>query len=95
MWVTGGPRASGLDDTVARVLSAAGGHAWLVGERGTPVEIQEWDGQAWRAHQPPAECELRIDTSIRSVTDATDEIERMLGETGILFDELVDLAANI
>jgi len=29
------------------------------------------------------------------VADATDAIERMLGETGIVFDELVDLAANI
>jgi bifunctional enzyme CysN/CysC len=46
-------------------------------------------------YQPPTECELRIDTSIRSVSDATDEIERMLSETGILFDELADLAANI
>jgi bifunctional enzyme CysN/CysC len=46
-------------------------------------------------YQPPTECELKIDTSIRSVTDATDEIERMLVETGILFNELVDLAANI
>src|SRR3954464_15236976 len=46
-------------------------------------------------YQPPVECELKTDTSIRSVSDATDEIERMLAETGILFDELVDLAANI
>jgi len=38
---------------------------------------------------------LRIDTSVRSVADATDEIERMLAKTGILFEELVDLAANI
>jgi bifunctional enzyme CysN/CysC len=38
---------------------------------------------------------LRIDTSVRTVADATDTIERMLAETGILFDELVDLAANI
>jgi bifunctional enzyme CysN/CysC len=38
---------------------------------------------------------LRIDTSVRTVADATEEIERMLAETGILFDELVDLAANI
>jgi bifunctional enzyme CysN/CysC len=38
---------------------------------------------------------LRIDTSTRSVPDATDEIERMLAESGVLFDELVDLAANI
>jgi bifunctional enzyme CysN/CysC len=46
-------------------------------------------------YQPPTDCELKIDTSIRSVADATDEIERMLAETGILFNELVDLAANI
>jgi bifunctional enzyme CysN/CysC len=38
---------------------------------------------------------LTIDTSIRSVPDATDEIERMLARSGVLFDELVDLAANI
>jgi bifunctional enzyme CysN/CysC len=46
-------------------------------------------------YQPPARCELRIDTSVRTAADATEEIERMLAETGILFDELVDLAANI
>jgi bifunctional enzyme CysN/CysC len=46
-------------------------------------------------YQPPAQCELRIDTSERTVADATDAIERMLTETGILFDEMVDLAANI
>src|SRR6266404_51874 len=46
-------------------------------------------------YQPPANSELTIDTSTRSVTEATDEIERMLAESGILFDELVDLAANI
>ncbi len=46
-------------------------------------------------YQPPTDCELKIDTSTRSVADATDEIERMLAETGILFNELVDLAANI
>jgi len=46
-------------------------------------------------YQPPVRCELTIDTSVRSVADATDEIERMLAESGILFDELVDLAANI
>ena len=39
--------------------------------------------------------ELTIDTSTRSVSDAADEIERMLTRTGILFDEPVDLAANI
>lgn len=48
-----------------------------------------------RDYQPPTACELKIDTSVRSVADATDEIERMLAETGILFEELVDLAANI
>jgi bifunctional enzyme CysN/CysC len=46
-------------------------------------------------YQPPTNSELTIDTSARSVSDATDEIERMLARTGILFDELVDLAANI
>jgi len=46
-------------------------------------------------YQPPAEAELTIDTSVSSVADATEEIERMLARTGILFDELVDLAANI
>jgi bifunctional enzyme CysN/CysC len=46
-------------------------------------------------YQPPARPELNIDTSARTVADATDEIERMLAETGILFHELVDLAANI
>jgi bifunctional enzyme CysN/CysC len=46
-------------------------------------------------YQPPTTSELTINTSTRSVGDATDEIERMLAESGILFDELVDLAANI
>ncbi len=46
-------------------------------------------------YQPPARAELSIDTSARTVSDATDEIERMLAETGILFEELADLAANI
>ncbi len=46
-------------------------------------------------YQPPAASELTIDTSTCSVVEATDEIERMLARTGILFDELVDLAANI
>ena len=46
-------------------------------------------------YQPPTESELVIDTSSRSVPDATDQIERMLAATGILFDEIVDLAANI
>jgi bifunctional enzyme CysN/CysC len=46
-------------------------------------------------YQAPGAVELTIDTSQRSVADATDTIERMLAETGILFDEHVDLAANI
>jgi bifunctional enzyme CysN/CysC len=46
-------------------------------------------------YQAPTDSELTIDTSARSVSDATNDIERMLARTGILFDELVDLAANI
>jgi bifunctional enzyme CysN/CysC len=46
-------------------------------------------------YQRPLHGELTLDTSTRSVADLTDEIERMLAKTGVLFDELVDLAANI
>ena len=46
-------------------------------------------------YQPPENCELTLDTSTCSVGEATDEIERMLTSTGVLFDEVVDLAANI
>lgn len=46
-------------------------------------------------YQAPDASELTIDTSNRSIADATDDIERMLADSGILFDELVDLAANI
>jgi bifunctional enzyme CysN/CysC len=46
-------------------------------------------------YQAPERCELVLDTSTRSVSEATDEIERMLRRTGVLFDEVVDLAANI
>jgi bifunctional enzyme CysN/CysC len=46
-------------------------------------------------YQPPAHAELTIDTSTRSVTEGTDEIERLLAGTGVLFGELNDLAANI
>jgi bifunctional enzyme CysN/CysC len=46
-------------------------------------------------YQPPQSAELTLDTSIGTVSDATDEIERMLSSTGILINELVDLAANI
>src|SRR5271163_2918154 len=34
-------------------------------------------------YQPPTACELTIDTSSRSVTESTDEIERMLAASGI------------
>jgi bifunctional enzyme CysN/CysC len=46
-------------------------------------------------YQPPESVELTIDTSSRTVADAADDIERMLISTGVLFDELTDLAANI
>jgi bifunctional enzyme CysN/CysC len=46
-------------------------------------------------YQPPTACELTLDTSTGSVTEATDEFERMLAKTGILFAELADLAAHI
>jgi bifunctional enzyme CysN/CysC len=46
-------------------------------------------------YQPPVACELTLDTSARSVVEATDEIEEMLAKTGVLFDELADLAAHI
>ncbi len=46
-------------------------------------------------YQPPASCELTIDTSQRSVADATGDIERMLASAGILFNEPVDPGANI
>jgi bifunctional enzyme CysN/CysC len=46
-------------------------------------------------YQPPETVELTIDTSSRTVSDAADEIEQMLIRTGVLFDELTDVAANI
>jgi len=46
-------------------------------------------------YQPPTDNELTLDTSTRSVSEATDEIERMLTRTSVLFDEVIDLAANI
>jgi bifunctional enzyme CysN/CysC len=46
-------------------------------------------------YQPPVACELTLDTSTRSINEATDEIEQMLAKTGVLFDELADLAAHI
>ncbi len=46
-------------------------------------------------YQPPEAAELVLDTSRCAVSEATDEIEQMLRRTGVLFDEAVDLAANI
>ena len=46
-------------------------------------------------YQPPTASELTIDTSICSVLEATDAIERMLARSGVLFDEVADLAAHI
>jgi bifunctional enzyme CysN/CysC len=46
-------------------------------------------------YQPPLDSELTLDTSARSVGDATEAIEGMLRNSGVLFDELGDLAANI
>ncbi|MGN6285932.1 MAG: adenylyl-sulfate kinase [Afipia sp.] len=46
-------------------------------------------------YENPDAAELVIDTSARSVTEATDAIEQMLTTSGVLFDELTDFAANI
>lgn len=46
-------------------------------------------------YQPPANAELTIDTSTRSIADGAEAIERLLAETGVLFGDLDDLAANI
>jgi bifunctional enzyme CysN/CysC len=46
-------------------------------------------------YQPPTGAELVIDTAGRTVVEATDEIERLLANTGVLFDDIADLAANI
>ena len=46
-------------------------------------------------YEPPLHCELVLDTATRSVSEAAAEIERMLLATGVLFEEVIDLAANI
>jgi bifunctional enzyme CysN/CysC len=46
-------------------------------------------------YQPPAQSELVIDTSTRPVGEVTDEIEHLLQKSGVLFDDIVDLGANI
>ncbi|SNT64513.1 hypothetical protein SAMN05421812_11770 [Asanoa hainanensis] len=37
-------------------LTVVGGHAWLVGNNGSEVLIEQWDGRSWRSHRSPAEC---------------------------------------
>ena len=46
-------------------------------------------------YEPPTSCELVLDTAATSVREAAEAIERMLLATGVLFEEAVDLAANI
>ena len=46
-------------------------------------------------YEPPDNAELTLDTSERSVSDLTDEIERMLARSGVLFNELADLSVYI
>jgi bifunctional enzyme CysN/CysC len=46
-------------------------------------------------YEPPDNPELTLDTSDRSASDLTDEIERMLAKSGVLFNELADLSVYI
>jgi bifunctional enzyme CysN/CysC len=46
-------------------------------------------------YEAPEAAELVIDTSSRPVTEGVEEVERMLASTGVLFDDIADLAANI
>ncbi len=46
-------------------------------------------------YEPPLDAELVIDTSTRPVAEATDDIERLLLRTSVLFDDIADLGANI
>ncbi|MDB5620816.1 adenylyl-sulfate kinase [Tardiphaga sp.] len=46
-------------------------------------------------YQAPETAELKIDTSKRAIADALNSIENMLRQSGILHDQIVDLAANI
>jgi len=48
-----------------------------------------------RDYQAPANAELTLDTSQRSVSDAAEDVERMLADSGVLFGEMTDFAANI
>ncbi|OQW58067.1 MAG: adenylyl-sulfate kinase [Proteobacteria bacterium SG_bin9] len=46
-------------------------------------------------YETPQAAELTIDTTALSVADAADRVERMLIETGVVFIQPADLAANI
>ena len=46
-------------------------------------------------YEPPLDCELVIDTSAASVGETAAAIEHMLVTSGVLLDEVIDLAANI
>jgi bifunctional enzyme CysN/CysC len=46
-------------------------------------------------YQPPVQAELVLDTGVKSVAEAASEIESLLVKSGVLFEELADLAANI
>lgn len=46
-------------------------------------------------YEAPQGSELTIDTTSRSIAEATEDMEAMLKATGVLFDQVVDLAANI
>ena len=46
-------------------------------------------------YEPPGIAELTIDTTGISIIDAANQVEQMLTRTGVLFDEHIDLSANI
>ncbi len=46
-------------------------------------------------YEPPLNAELVVDTGARSIADAAHDIERLLIRSGVLFDDIADLAANI
>jgi bifunctional enzyme CysN/CysC len=56
--------------------------------------LQSFTGIA-QDYQPPANAELTLDTSNKSIPDATEAVEDLLAGSGVLFGELNDLAANI
>ena len=56
--------------------------------------LQDFTGVS-NDYQAPEAVELSIDTSQVNVADAVDGIETMLRKSGVLHDQIVDLAANI